>query len=83
MVYLQALFCTLIIDVHEGRGATNLDVYGSYLHADILKDKRFLMNSRREFVDIMCQSNLDYEQHVRYENGVNFLYLLVLRAIYG
>ena len=61
MVYLQALFCTLIVDVHEGRGATNFDAYGSYQHADMLKNKSILMNPRGGFVDIMCQANLYYE----------------------
>ena len=55
----------------------------SYLHADMPKDMRILMKLRGDFVDIMCQVNPDYEQYVRYENGGNVLYLLVLRVIYG
>ena len=31
----------------------------------------------------MCQVNPEYEQHVIYENEKIFLYLLVLREIYG
>ena len=55
------------------------DAPGSYLHADIPNDKRILMNLWRDFFDIMFQVSSEYEQHVRYENGVNVLYLLVLR----
>ena len=31
----------------------------------------------------MCQVNLEYEKHVRYENVKKVLYLLVLKEIYG
>ena len=60
----------------------NYGVPGAYLHEDITKDKRILMNTRRVFVDIMCQVNPEYEHKVNYENGGKVLYLLVLRAIY-
>ena len=59
------------------------DVPGAYLRAEIPKDKRFLMNIRGYLIYIMCQVKLEYEQHVRYENGSNILYILALRAIYG
>ena len=42
-----------------------------------------VMNLRGRVVDIMFQVKLEYEQHVRYENGGKFLYILVPRAIYG
>ena len=41
------------------------------------------MKLRGDFVDIMCQVNPYYEQHVRYENGEKVLYILVIREIYG
>ena len=59
------------------------DVSGAHLHTDIPKDKRILMNLREGFVEIMCQVNPFYEQHVRYENGQNVLCILVIRAVYG
>ena len=40
------------------------------------------MKLRGDFVEIMCQVNPEYEQHVKYENGGKVLYLLVLRAVY-
>ena len=35
------------------------------------------------FVNIVCQVNTDYKQHVIYDNGKKVLYLLVLMVIYG
>ena len=82
MVSLEALFCTLIIDAHEGHDVDTFDVPRSYRHADMPKDKRILMKIRGDFIYIMCQVNPEYEQHARYENEKNVLYLLVLREIY-
>ena len=42
-----------------------------------------VMKSGGYFVDIMCQLNLYYEQHVIYENGGKVLYLLVIKLIYA
>ena len=41
------------------------------------------MNIGGGVVEIMCHVNLEYKQHVRYENGKKILYLLALRGIYG
>ena len=75
---MEALFCTIIDDAHEG-----CDVPGLNIHEEMPKDKRILMNTRGDFVDIKCQVNPEYEQHVRYEKGEKVLYILVIRAIYG
>ena len=80
---MEDIYFTLIVDAHEERNVATFDVPGSFLNADMPKDKRILMKLRGYFVDIMCQVNPYYEQHVRYENGENVLYILVLRAIYG
>ena len=58
-------------------------VPGAYLHAEMSNYKSILINPRGYFVDIMCHVKPEYEQHVRYENGSNILYILALRAIYG
>ena len=79
---MEALFCTLIIDSYEERDMAAFDVPGAYPHADIPKDNSILMKLRGGVVEIMCQFNPEYEQHVKYENGL-FLYILVLREIYG
>ena len=34
-------------------------------------------------MDIMCTINPEHKNNVRYKNGQNVLYMLVLRAIYG
>ena len=68
-VYLEVLFCTMIIDANEGHNIDTFDVPGTYLHAKIPKDKRIIMKLRGDFVNIMCQVNPEYKQHVRYENG--------------
>ena len=82
-VSLEGIVCTLIIDAHKGQDVITFDVLGAYLHAEIPKDKCILIKIRGDFVDIMCQFDPEYKQHVMYENGRKFLNLLVLREIYG
>ena len=83
-VSLEDLFCTLIVDAHEGRNVANLDVPGQYLYAKTPKDNRILINLRGDLVDIMCQVNPEYDQHVIYENEKKrFVSISVLREIYG
>ena len=79
---MDASFCTLIIDAHEGSYIANFDVPGASMHSEIPKDKRLIMNLIFCF-DIMCQVNPEHKQHVRYENGKKVLYLLVIREVYG
>ena len=67
-VYLEDLFCTLIVDSKKGCGVATLDVPRAYLNADIPKYKSIVIKIRGYFVGIMCQVNPDYEEHVRYEN---------------
>ena len=55
------------------------DVPGAYLHEYMPNYNRILINLRGYFVDIVCQVNPEYEQHVGYKNGETFLYLLVFR----
>ena len=57
MVSLEALFCTLIVDAHEGREVATFGVPGAYLHAYMPKDERILINIRGGSADIMCQVN--------------------------
>ena len=80
---MEAIFFKLIVDAYEGRDVATFDVPGAYLHLDMPKDKRILMDIRGYCFDIMCQFNPEYEQHVSYENGKNVLYILVHRASCG
>ena len=80
---MEALFCTLIVDAHEVYNVLTYEIPGAYMYSYITKEKRVLMKLGGNFVDIMCQVNPDYNQHVRCENGKKVLHLLVIREIYG
>ena len=41
------------------------------------------MNTREDFIDIMCQVKTEYKNYMIYKNGKMVLYLLVLRYNYG
>lgn len=53
------------------------------MHANIPKEERVFMKFEKEFVDIMCEVNPEYREHVRMENGKKVLYVQVLKEIYG
>ena len=80
---LEGLLASLVIDAFEEREVAIFDVPGAYLHAKFLQEKLVLMRVKGEFVDIMCDVNPEYKQHVTYEKGKKVLYLRVLRALYG
>ena len=80
---MESLIATLVIDAYEGRDVGVYDVPGAFLQSDIPKDKKLLMTIRGEFVDIMCDVNPEYKEHVRVVNGKKVLYVQVLQAIYG
>ena len=54
-----------------------------YLQIDLTKDKFTLLLLEVESVDIMCDINIEYKNHVRFKYGRKILYLRILRAIYG
>ena len=84
---LESIITTLMIDAYEGRDIAIADVSGAYLHAEFPSGKRVILKLTGVFVDIMCEVNPEYKQHVIYEikNGkrVKVLYVYVLRALYG
>ena len=85
---LEAILTTLMIDVYEGRDVAVADVPGAYLHAEFPKDKCVILKLNRDFVDIMCNVNPEYKDHVVYETSkrgcrVKCIYIRVLRALYG
>ena len=80
---LEGLFVTLVIDAYEGRDIATFDIPGAYLHALMPKDKQFILKLKGQFVDIMCDINPEYKQHVRTERGKKVLYLLTLMTLYG
>ena len=74
---------TILIDAMEQRDVAVFDVPESYLQTEIKSDKQILLWIRDKLWDIMCELNSDYKPYVQYENGKKFLYVKVLRAIYG
>jgi len=65
------------------RDVAVFDVPGAYLQTPMPDDKNILMIIRGQFVDILCDVNPKYREHVRIINGKKVLYVKVLRAIYG
>ena len=65
-VSLEAILFTLIVDSNKGHHIATFDFPGTYLHAEIPKDKRTLMKLREYFDDTMCNVNPEYVQDVRY-----------------
>ena len=68
-MYLESLFCILIIDAHEGRGVATFDVPGAYRHTKLPNDKRMLVNLRGDIVYITCKVNTEYNHDAIYKNG--------------
>ena len=68
-ISLNILFTTWKINSIEGWKVQTFDVPGAYLHAEIPEDERVFMKFEKEFVDIMCEVNPEYKEHVRIKNG--------------
>ena len=64
---LKFIKATLIIDAMEEIAVHISDVPGAYLHDKIPLRNNVLLKLTDEFVDIMCEVNNEYTQHVRYE----------------
>ena len=71
-ISLQALFATWIIDSIEGRKVQTFDMPGPYLHAEIPEEDCVFMKFEKEFVDIMCEVNSEYKEHVKIKNGKRY-----------
>ena len=80
---LEALIITSVIDAWEKRDVATFDVPGAYLHADLPQHKFALLKLRGKFVDIMCDVNPEYRKRVRFEKGVQVLYMKIFKALYG
>ena len=80
---LDGLIGSTLVEVYEGRDVATCDVPGAFLHPDLPSGKRLFLVLRGQMVDIMCNVNLEYRQHVIMQRGKKFLYLRVIRSIYG
>ena len=45
----------------EGQKVQTFNVPGAYLHAEIPEEDQVFMKFEKEFVDIMCEVNLEYK----------------------
>ena len=61
-MFLEAFFAGLIIVAQEGMDMEMFDVPRAYFNADMLKDNFILLNIEEEFLDIMCQVNLEHNK---------------------
>ena len=82
-ITLEGLLGVILVYAYEGRKVANFDVPGAYLHTDLPKDRFTLLLLRGKFVDIMCEINPEYKQHVRTKYGRKTLYICILKAMYG
>ena len=79
----ESLMATLIIDAMEKRDVAIFDVPGAFLQTEMPEGKNVILVIRDEFVDILCEVNPEYKEHVRIVKGRKILYVKILRAIYG
>ena len=63
-ITLEGLLSTIVIDAHEDSKVATFDVPGAYLQTDLPKDEFALLLMESKFVDIMCDINPKYKQHV-------------------
>ena len=85
---MELIIATLVIDAHKEIDVAVADVPGVYLHAEFPSDKNIILCMTDVFVDIMCDINEEYKEHIVYEvnkrgKRVQCLYVKVLRALYG
>ncbi|KAI2491008.1 Reverse transcriptase (RNA-dependent DNA polymerase) [Fragilaria crotonensis] len=77
----DALLPTIIIDAYEARDVGTADVVGADLKA--LMDDFVIMTFVGPSVRMLCKLNPDHERFVTMENGVEVLYVRLIKALYG
>ena len=80
-VSTDALMLSIILEAYEGRNVATADVVGAYLKAYM--DDFVIMKFIGASVRLLCIINPDYRQHVTIENGVEVLYVRLVKALYG
>jgi hypothetical protein len=80
-VSTDALLLSIIIDAYEARDVGTADVVGAYLNA--LMDDFVIMKFVGPSVRMLCKLNPDHERFVTVENGVEVLYVRLIKALYG
>ena len=80
-VSTDALMLSIIIDAFEARDVATADVVGAYLKA--FMDDFVIMKFVGPSVRILCELNPEHERFVTTENGVEVLYVRLIKALYG
>ena len=70
-----------MIDALEGRDVATANISGAYLHADM--DDVVIMRLTGQIVNIMCDANSSFKQHIVTEGKQKVLYVQLLKALYG
>ena len=66
---LDGLIGLTLVNVYEGRDVATCDVPGAFLHPDLPPGKRLFLVLRGQIVDIICDFNPEYRQHVITQRG--------------
>lgn len=86
-VLAKSLMLTCVVDAHEKRDVISLDIPNAYIQVEVSAQKhgeRVVMKIRGQLVDWLCEiAPTAYLPYVVIERGVQGLYLLVTKAIYG
>ena len=72
---------SILADAYELRDVATADVAGAYLKADM--DDFVLMKFVGTSVKILCDLNPKHREFVVIENGVEILYVRLIKALYG
>ena len=80
-VSTDALMLSIIVEAYERRDIGTADVVGAYLRA--FMDDYVIMKFVGASVKLLCQINPKYQKHVVKENGVDVLYVRLIKALYG
>ena len=61
---LESMLTTLMFDAFENRDVAVADVPRAYLYAEFPAEKRVILKLCGTFVNIMCQVNSEYNDHI-------------------
>ena len=82
-ITMEEIRATMVIDAYEYRNVATFDIPGAYLQTYLPKETFTLLLLEVKFVEIMCDINAEYKQHVRFKDGRNTFYIRIIKAIYG
>jgi hypothetical protein len=81
-VATKDLMLTCVIDAIEGRDVTTCNIPGAFMQLD-MKGK-VVMKLKGIMAEVILQIDLKkYTKHVVKENGKNFIYVILQKALYG